>query len=115
MIVGSKEAWYPRYDPQVISDSPAPACDSAGLFWTFKHHDGARDINRVADFELNSVTIARISVLVNGGGNGFYERQAFGMVAAEYLGDVVSNGLEINIAPQNKSISIVVNLENAME
>lgn len=74
-----------------------------------------RDINRVADLTLDSNSIGRISVLVNGGGNGFYERQAFGMVAARYLTDLVDGGQAKVFTPSNHKESIEVDLENTRE
>ncbi|KWD74304.1 hypothetical protein WL70_27395 [Burkholderia ubonensis] len=114
-IIGKPKLWHPRYDPQDIASSPELSFDSAGFFWVGKHHSGARDINRIADLKLNSATIGRISVLVNGGGNGFYDRQAFGLIAAESLGDEILTNTEIRYTPSNRKDSIVIDMESARE
>ncbi|WP_157259180.1 hypothetical protein [Burkholderia ubonensis] len=111
-IIGKPKLWHLRYDPQDIASSPELSFDSAGFFWVSKHHSGARDINRVADLKLNSATIGRISVLVNGGGNGFYDRQAFGIIAAENLGDEIQTNTEIRYVPSNQKDSIVIDTES---
>jgi predicted chitinase len=55
--------------------------------WAYKHHSGHRDINRVADQPFSPDTISRICILVNGGGNGLYERHAYTQFIARELGD----------------------------
>jgi hypothetical protein len=111
--IGSQRLWFPRYDPRVISDFPHYACDSAGFFWVHRHYAHVRDINRVADRGVDSFVVGRVSVLVNGGGNGFYERQAFALVAAEYLLDCIRHATTRTLVPSGRQSSIVVDLENA--
>jgi len=115
VIHGHPRIWYPRFDPDTIGTSHDLACDSAGFFWIYKHHDGARDINRVADIGVDSGTVGRVSVLVNGGGNGFYERQAYTLVAHGYLGDAISKTAISSFTPPNKRAGIIVDLENVRE
>jgi hypothetical protein len=109
--IGTQKPWFPRYDPRIIADSADHACDSAGFFWVYKHHGRVRNINRVADCGLDSSSIGRVSVLVNGGGNGFYERQAFALVASECLHDKVERASTKIFTPSGRQIPIIVDLE----
>lgn len=106
-----KGAWYPRFDPQIIAESRDFSCDSAEFFWIFKRHAGARNINRIADKGIGCEEVRRVSVLVNGGVNGYYDRQAFSVVAAPILTDMILDGVTRSIAPPNKK-TIVIDLEN---
>jgi hypothetical protein len=114
VIVGIRKLWYPRYDPDVILSSPDLVCDCAGFFWVHKHHRGARNINRVADSGVSPDSISRVSVLVNGGANGFYERQAFGQVAARALLDSVDGAQAETFNPANRQ-RITVNFSRPEE
>jgi len=48
---------------------------------------GASNISRVADNGIDTETIGRISVLVNGGGNGYDDRQQYAAFVLRYRGD----------------------------
>ena len=48
---------------------------------------GTTNILRIADEEINAATIGRISILVNGGGNGYDDRQQYAVFLARYRGD----------------------------
>ncbi|WP_175672761.1 M23 family metallopeptidase [Burkholderia ambifaria] len=111
VIKGVKGVWYPRFDPQIIAESRDFSCDSAGFFWIFKHHSGVRNINRIADKGIGCEEVGRVSVLVNGGVNGYYERQAFSVVAASILTDMILDGVMRSITPPNKK-TIVIDLEH---
>lgn len=90
--------WAPRYDPGQISLNPHNACDSGGYYWTSKSHDGHHDINRVADRTFGPEAIGRVSVLVNGGGNGYYERQAYAQISNRILADGIETDVVVRYA-----------------
>lgn len=71
-----------------------------------------RDIDRVADKGMGAATVGRVSVLVNGGGNGFFERQAFVVVIGAYLGDEVFSGEARLVSPPKSQAVVVVDMEN---
>lgn len=48
---------------------------------------GASNISRVADNGIDTETIGRVSVLVNGGGNGYDDRQQYAAFILRYRGD----------------------------
>jgi predicted chitinase len=82
-----RRQWYPRYDPDIVASNHSNACDSAGFFWVWKHFMGVSNISRVADTGINTVTIGRISVLVNGGGTGYDDRQQYAAFVLRYRAD----------------------------
>jgi len=82
-----RRQWYPRYDPDIVASNRSNACDSAGFFWVWKHFMGASNISRVADNGIDTETIGRVSVLVNGGGNGYDDRQQYAAFILRYRGD----------------------------
>ncbi|MCD9121277.1 M23 family metallopeptidase [Cupriavidus sp. UGS-1] len=89
-VIGTPRRWAPRYDPSIVETDAHTACDSGGFYWVQKvlNRTGTEiNINRVADTEFNSRAIHRINILVNGGGNGYYERQAYARYAARILMD----------------------------
>lgn len=84
--------WSTRYDPGIISSQAYEACDSGGHYWASKMQGGGMyDINRVADRDFTPEAIGRVSVLVNGGGNGYFERQAYAQYAFRILADGTTN------------------------
>jgi len=82
-----RRQWYPRYDPDIVASVNSNACDSAGFFWVWKHFMGTINILRVADAGISTETIGRMSVLVNGGGNGYDDRQQYASYLLRYRGD----------------------------
>ncbi|HEX7933143.1 MAG TPA: M23 family metallopeptidase [Paraburkholderia sp.] len=84
---GDRKQWYPRYDPDIVASNHSNACDSAGFFWVWKHFMGVSNISRIADNGVDTETIGRISVLVNGGGNGYDDRQQYAAFVLRYRGD----------------------------
>jgi predicted chitinase len=101
--------WSPRYDPAIISQNSFHACDSGGHYWTSKHHDGHNDINRVADRDFSAASIGRVSVLVNGGGNGYYERQAYAQYAKRMLADSTATDVSIRFDAAKNGVQVDVN------
>ncbi|BCF92796.1 MULTISPECIES: hypothetical protein [Paraburkholderia] len=79
--------WAPRYDPDVVATNSFDACDSAGFFWVWKHFMGQANIHRIADEGITTESVGRMSILVNGGGNGYNERQQYAAFVSRYLSD----------------------------
>jgi predicted chitinase len=80
--------WYPKYDPAEIANNAYNACDSGAYYWISKAIGGGNmNINRVADDGVTTQAVGRASVLVNGGGYGYAERQAYAPFIERFLGD----------------------------
>lgn len=109
--------WYPRFDPDLIATDSHFAVDSAGFYWVSKHHDGVININRKPDEGLTEETIGRCSVLVNGGGFGYFERQAYSRYIFYYLSDEskVKNLEIIPIDKKGKQINITIDYTRLSE
>jgi len=107
-VVGAPQTWSPRYDPETISQSQHDACDSGGFYWASKSHNRQRDINRVSDRAFDESSIGRISILVNGGGNGYYERQAYARYAFRSLSDNVDTRRIVRYPTNRNNIQIDV-------
>ena len=97
----AQQQWFPRYDPEFVADDRFSACDSGGFYWVSKdtgHAPGNPSqrwfsINRVADGDFTAVAVGRASVLVNGGGYGFVERQRFAAFIHRYRDDTTETTL----------------------
>ncbi|WP_051481308.1 M23 family metallopeptidase [Paraburkholderia nodosa] len=83
-----RRQWYPRYDPDLVASNRSIACDSAGFFWVWKRFMGVSNVSRVADAGITTETVGRMSVLVNGGGNGYDDRQQYSTFVFRYRGDM---------------------------
>lgn len=108
---GTEKQWYPRYDPDIIASDPYNAADSGGYYWVSKHHDGAYDINSVCDHGVTEQTIGRVSVLVNGGGFGFFERQGYAHYVARFLSDDTSETRTATFNPHHGSVTTAVTVD----
>ncbi|MDE2402277.1 MAG: hypothetical protein KGL90_11490 [Burkholderiales bacterium] len=108
---GSLQArWSPRFDPDVIASSAHNACDSGGFFWASKFVGGGRyNINSVTDAGIDAAAVGRVCVLVNGGGNGYMERQGYAAYLFRLLTDDVS--LDVEKSMQTPRGTIIVNYE----
>ena len=109
---GIRHQWSPRYDPDIIASDSYNSCDSAGWYWISKLiGNKLTNINRVCDTGVHSSTIGRASVLVNGGGYGYFERQAYALYLIQKLGDESSITTEITskISRNNMAADIIVN------
>lgn len=69
--------WSPRYDPDVVGTVPQHRADSSGYYWVSKTFRGTSNINRVCDIGLTPTEVGFISWLINGGPNGYVNRQQF--------------------------------------
>lgn len=108
---GQLFVWAPRYDPDLIGERAYEACDSGGYYWVSKKFSEGRGINRVADREYSPENVGLINRLVNGGGNGYYERQAYTAYALRVLGDSVDSSREIIIVPPQPKRRVCANME----
>jgi len=96
------KVWFPRYDPEIVADFPYNACDSAGHYWVSKpigNHQ--RNINRVSDQPFSTDTVGRVSVLVNGGGYGFAERQSYAAFIKRFRDDDTATTQTSNFVAQH--------------
>jgi hydroxyethylthiazole kinase len=85
---GIAKVWAPRYDPDDVASNSYNACDSAAYYWISKNTGHQLlNIDRVADTGIDEASVGRVSVLVNGGGYGFAEREAFAPFIERYIGD----------------------------
>lgn len=81
--------WAPRYDPALIATSSFNAYDSGAFFWITKSFLGQKNIHRLADQGITAETVGKMSVLVNGGGNGYDERLKYAAFIDRYRSDSV--------------------------
>ena len=70
-----------------------------------KHFTGTRNINRLADQGLTTELVGRMSVLVNGGGNGYNERLQYAAFIERYRGDGKETAQTGTVTATRKSIS----------
>jgi hydroxyethylthiazole kinase len=93
---GAEITWSPRYDPDFVGEDPYTACDSGGYYWVHKSFAGHSNINRACDQAFTPVSVGLVNRLVNGGGNGYYERQAY----AAYLMRLLTEDVSVDITRQ---------------
>lgn len=96
--------WAPRFDPEIIATNAFNACDSGAFFWIQKRFRGTRNINRLADEGPTTQQVGRISVLVNGGGNGYNERLQYSAFIDRYLNDSTEQSLTGTITAIRQTI-----------
>ncbi|WP_409286132.1 hypothetical protein, partial [Pseudomonas protegens] len=95
--------WAPRFDPDIVAESKYNACDSGGFYWVSKVFSGGMNINRVSDRLYSANNIGLINRLVNGGGNGYYERQAYTAYMLRKLTDSIAETQTVIISPTGKA------------
>ncbi|WP_284335720.1 M23 family metallopeptidase [Comamonas sp. NoAH] len=89
-VSGTARVWFPRYDPSTVKNDPYAACDSGGFYWVSRSTGNKNiNINRVCDRAFDGQSIGRVNVLVNGGGNGYFDRQAYSQFIFRSLSDSV--------------------------
>ncbi|MFU3247333.1 hypothetical protein [Pseudomonas paraeruginosa] len=98
--------WAPRYDPDIVATDPELACDSGGFFWVSKHHAGSTNINRICDENYTTEEVGRVNRLVNGGGNGYHERQAYVAYLIRYLTDDTATAEETEIQTPRSRVRV---------
>ncbi len=96
--------WYPRYDPELLVSIGSNACDSAGFFWVWKHFMGTTNILRIADAGITTETVGRMSILVNGGGNGYDDRQQYAAYLLRYRGDTTDTSTSATLTYARQKI-----------
>lgn len=99
-----RRQWAPRFDPAIIATNAFNACDSGGFFWIQKRFRGTRNINRLADEAPTTQQVGRVSVLVNGGGNGYNERLQYSAFIDRYLNDNAEQSLTGTITAIRQTI-----------
>lgn len=82
---GQLMLWSPRYDPAIVSNDLTHAAESSGFYWVTKRFRGRANMNRVCDLPITPTTVAFNCWLINGGSNGYANRQQF----AQYLINVL--------------------------
>ncbi|WP_427927776.1 peptidoglycan DD-metalloendopeptidase family protein [Acinetobacter guillouiae] len=82
---GESEKWFPRFDPNIIETDFNHASEASGYFWVSKSFRGTSNMNRVADCHYDEISIGFNCWLLNGGGNGYKERQEY----AKYLQNIL--------------------------
>jgi len=99
--------WAPKFDPEVIASNAENACDSGGFYWASKAiGQGAHDLNTTCDRGITPDVVGRVSVLVNGGGNGYMERQAYAQYLFRYLFDEVISASPVDVVTPRGRISV---------
>lgn len=89
-VHSDRRQWAPRYDPDIVATDTLNACDSAGFFWVWKHYMGHSNLHRIADDGISTETVGRMSILVNGGGNGYDDRQQYAAFIDRYRSDTTA-------------------------
>jgi len=110
-----KRIWYPRYDPDLVASDGLSACDSAGYFIFWKRYMGTTNILRIADEGITTTTIGRISVLVNGGGSGYDDRQQYAAFLARYLSDSTDTEASATLSYRKQKITSVAHPHKHLE
>lgn len=109
-VIGVPKRWAPRFNPENLVTDSARGCDSGGFFWIWKHHDGTRNINRVADNGFTATTIDRVNKLVNGGSFGYFERFAFSWYTRNIFTDWVPSSTNVDVATPRQHVTVQVDL-----
>lgn len=99
-----RRQWSPRYDPDLVASNQYNACDSAAFFWIWKHFMGVSNISRLADGGITTETVGKMSVLVNGGGNGYDDRQQYSAFISRYRDDTTDAVMSTSLTFARQSI-----------
>ena len=101
--------WFPRYDPDIIASNTHLACDSGGFYWVSKHHSGVININKKCDEGDSIDVVDEVNIYVNGGENGYQDRQAYFKYIIRELSDTFKQ--IINFSLKTKKGVVNVNYE----
>lgn len=104
---GTLFRWSPRFDPDIVAEDKYNACDSGGFYWASKVYRRKTSMNRVADEDFTADNVGLINRLVNGGSNGYYERQAYSKFIGFYLMDEINTDATVTVSPTGKSRIVV--------
>jgi predicted chitinase len=107
---GQLMLWFPRYDPDIIAENLEYTCDSGGFYWVSKNFSQGTNISRVADKDCSASDVGFINRLVNGGGNGYYERQAYAAYMLRILCDGTDTSETVSISPPRPKSAVVVSM-----
>lgn len=110
---GAQLQWAPRFDPDLVGEQAHEACDSGGFYWVSKPFSEGININRVADREYTEANIGFVNRLVNGGGNGYYERQAYTAFMMRALSDTTETATSVTLTPPVPKAVVVANMLRA--
>lgn len=66
-----------------------------------------------SDRECNEASIGFVNRLVNGGGNGYYERQAYTAFMMRALSESIDVGFSITLTPPAPKASVAANMLRA--
>jgi hypothetical protein len=94
----------------ILASDASNACDSAGFFWIWKHHSGARNISRIADKEFSAAVLDTTNKLVNGGGFGYFERVAYSHYTRNILTDWIAPASVITVDTAKPHMQVQVDL-----
>lgn len=83
-----------------------------GFYWISKPFSEGININRVADRPYSPSNIGLVNRLVNGGSNGYYERQAYTVYMLRSLTDSVDTSREVTITPPHPKHPIRANMQD---
>ncbi|MFC0228908.1 hypothetical protein ACFFJ3_20850, partial [Serratia aquatilis] len=108
---GCQIKWFPRYDPDFVAEDIYSSCDSGGLYWVSKKFSEGYSINRISDKGYSSANIGSVNRLVNGGGNGYYERQAYTVYMLRFLTDDTANSEIVDIVPPSPKKAVQANMK----
>ncbi|WP_321888920.1 peptidase M23 [Paraburkholderia bannensis] len=102
--------WSPRFDPDIIAENVEYACDSGGFYWVSKCFSQGFSINRIVDKDFSASNVGFVNRLVNGGGNGYYERQAYSVFISRVLGDGLDVDEAVLINPPHPKSAVLANM-----
>ncbi|RQR43639.1 peptidase M23, partial [Burkholderia sp. Bp9140] len=102
--------WSPRYDPDIVAESADHACDSGGFYWVSKFFRRELNINRVVDADFSASSVDLVNRLVNGGGNGYYERQAYSVFIMCAVGDGAEVDGVVLVTPPHPKKAVLANM-----
>lgn len=105
---GSTMQWSPRYDPDIVASDLNHAGESSGFFWVTKRFRGTTNMNRVADLPFSLIAVGFASWLVNGGGNGYVNRQQFALFLKNHLLDepLLTGNVSFRYPPLTPNINL---------
>ena len=102
--------WSPRYDPDIVAESADHACDSGGFYWVSKYFRRELNINRVVDTDFSASSVDFVNRLVNGGGNGYYERLAYSVFIMRAVGDGGEVDGVVLVTPPHPKKAVLANM-----